>query len=168
MKVGFIGLGQMGAGIAPNLITAGHEVTVYNRSIEKTEPLVARGARAARVVADACRGEVVMTMLADDGALEQIVFDDGGVLATLPKGAVHVSLSTISVALCERLAATHVVAAQRFVAAPVFGRPQAAAAAQLYIVAAGAADALATCQPLFDAIGHARSRSAIRRRPPRW
>jgi 3-hydroxyisobutyrate dehydrogenase-like beta-hydroxyacid dehydrogenase len=153
MKVGFIGLGQMGAGIAANLITAGHEVTVYNRSIEKTEPLVARGARAARVVADACRGEVVMTMLADDGALEQIVFDDGGVLAILPKGAVHVSLSTISVALCERLAAAHAVAAQRFVAAPVFGRPQAAAAAQLYIVAAGAADALATSQPLFDAIG---------------
>ena len=153
MNLGFIGLGQMGAGIAANLITAGHEVTVYNRSIEKTEALVARGARAARVVADACRGEVVMTMLADDGTLEQIVFDDGGVLATLPKGAVHVSLSTISVALCERLAAAHAAAAQRFVAAPVFGRPQAAAAAQLYIVAAGAADALATCQPLFDAIG---------------
>jgi 3-hydroxyisobutyrate dehydrogenase-like beta-hydroxyacid dehydrogenase len=153
MKVGFVGLGQMGAGMAANLIAAAHEVTVYNRSIEKTEALVARGARAAKVVADACRGDVVMTMLADDGAVEQIVFGDGGVLATLTKGAVHVSLSTISVTLCERLAAAHASAGQRFVAAPVFGRPEAAAAAQLYVVAAGAADALATCQPLFDAIG---------------
>lgn len=153
MKIGFIGLGQMGSGIAANLLSGGHEVVVYNRSPEKAQLLVERGARAAAVVADACRGEAVMTMLADDGALEQVVFGAGGVLASLAKGAIHVSMSTISVALCERLATAHAAAGQRFVAAPVFGRPEAAAAGKLFVVAAGAADAVGACQPLFEAIG---------------
>ncbi len=153
MKVGFIGLGQMGSGMAASLLTAGHEVTVYNRTASRMQPLVERGARAATRVHDACLGDAVMTMLADDAALEHVVFGDGGVLASLPPTAVHVSLSTIGVALSERLAAAHAEARQRFVAAPVFGRPEAAAAAKLFVVVAGAADALATCAPLFDAIG---------------
>jgi 3-hydroxyisobutyrate dehydrogenase-like beta-hydroxyacid dehydrogenase len=153
VKTGFIGLGRMGAGMAANLVAAGHEVTVYNRSPAKAEALVSRGARAAHQIADACRGDAVVTMLADDAAVEGVVFGDGGVLASLSDRAIHVSSSTISVALSERLAAAHAAAGQRFLAAPVFGRPEVAAAAKLFIVAAGPADAIAACSPLFEAMG---------------
>ncbi len=153
MKVGFIGLGQMGSGVAANLIKAGHEVTVYNRTPAKAQALVAKGAHAATQVADACHGDVVISMLADDSAVEKIALSANGVVASLRENKIHISMSTISIALSERLAAAHAEAGQRYVAAPVFGRPEAAAAAKLFIVAAGAADALAICQPLFDAIG---------------
>ena len=153
MKVGFIGLGNMGFGMAANLIKAGHEVTVYNRTASKMKALVDQGAHPAAKVTDACRGEAVITMLADDGAVESIAFGDEGVTGGLGKGAIHISMSTISVALSERLAAAHAVAGQRFVAAPVFGRPEAAAAAKLFIVAAGAPDAVEACLPLFEALG---------------
>lgn len=153
MKVGFIGLGQMGTGMAANLIKAGHEVTVYNRTPSKAQALAEQGAQAAAQPADACRGDAVITMLADDTVLETFAFGDKGVVASLSKGAIHISMSTISVALSERLSKAHAEAGQRFVSAPVFGRPEAAAAAKLYIVAAGAPDAVAGCQPLFDAMG---------------
>ena len=104
-------------------------------------------------MADACGGDAVMTMLADDNAVERVVFGDGGVISSLPAGAIHISSSTISVALSERLAAAHAKAGQRFVAAPVFGRPDVAAAGQLFVVAAGAPDAVEAAAPLFDAIG---------------
>jgi 3-hydroxyisobutyrate dehydrogenase-like beta-hydroxyacid dehydrogenase len=103
--------------------------------------------------AEACGGEVVITMLADDLALESVVFGPGGVLASLSRDAIHVSCSTISVALSDRLASEHTKAGQKFVAAPVFGRPDAAEAAKLAVVAAGPADAVAQCKPIFDAIG---------------
>jgi 3-hydroxyisobutyrate dehydrogenase-like beta-hydroxyacid dehydrogenase len=153
MKVGFIGLGQMGAAMAANLVKAGHEVTVYNRTHAKAEPLAALGATVAGTIAEACRGEAVFTMLADDAALQTTVYGDDGVLARLAKGTVHISASTISIALSERLAADHAAAGQRFVAAPVFGRPQAAAARELFVVAAGAGEALDTVKPLLDAVG---------------
>src|SRR6058998_2928623 len=153
MKVGFIGLGHMGAGMAANLLRAGHEVTVYNRSASRARALVEQGAHAAARVADACRGDAVITMLADDGAVENVVFGEDGVIEALRKGAIHVSMSTISVALSERLAAAHANAGQRFVAAPVFGRPEAAAAGKLFIVAAGAPDVVDACRPLFEAMG---------------
>jgi 3-hydroxyisobutyrate dehydrogenase-like beta-hydroxyacid dehydrogenase len=153
MKVGFIGLGQMGTGMAASLLRAGHEVTVYNRTPGKAQGLVDQGARAAAEVADACRSDVVVTMLADDGAVEGVVVGKKGVIGSLRKGAIHVSMSTISVALSERLAATHANAGQRFVAAPVFGRPEMAAAAKLFIVAAGAPSAIDACLPLFEAMG---------------
>ena len=153
MKVGFIGLGRMGAGMAANLLRAGHEVTVYNRTLGKERALVEQGAHAAGRVADACRGEAVMTMLADDRAVEGVVFGDQGVIGSLGPGAIHLSMSTISVALSERLATAHAHARQRFVAAPVFGRPEAAAAAKLFIVAAGAPDAVTACSPLLEAMG---------------
>lgn len=153
MKVGFIGLGQMGTGMAANLVKAGHDVTVHNRSAAKAEPLLAQGANAAASVADACHGDVVMTMLANDAALDAVAFGDAGVVASLPAGALHVSCSTISVALATQLAAAHAEAGQRFVAAPVFGRPPAAAAAQLFVVAAGESGAIEMAKPLFDAIG---------------
>ena len=153
MRIGFIGLGQMGSGMAANLVRAGHEVIVYNRSAGKTEALVALGARAASTVAQACRADVVATMLSTDEAVEAVVFGAGGVLESLAGGAIHISSSTISVALSERLDATHAKAGQRFIAAPVFGRPEAAAAAKLFVVAAGAPDAITTAAPVFDAIG---------------
>src|SRR6476660_3405118 len=107
MKVGFIGLGRMGTGMAANLLRAGHEVTVYNRTPDRAQALVAQGARAATRVADACRGDAVITMLADDAAVEGVTFGPGGILESLPRGALHVSMSTIGVALAERLAAAH-------------------------------------------------------------
>ncbi len=152
MKIGFLGLGQMGSGIAANLLKAGHELTVYNRSAGKAEALVAQGAILAKTPAEACQGDVVFTMLADDNAAEALVFGENGILATLKKGAIHVSCSTISVKLSERLTEAHAKAGQRFIAAPVFGRPDAAAAAKLFITAAGEAQALQEVAPLFEVI----------------
>jgi 3-hydroxyisobutyrate dehydrogenase-like beta-hydroxyacid dehydrogenase len=142
----------MGAGMAANLVRAGNEVAVYNRSPEKAAPLVALGASAATKLADACRGDALITMLADDQAAESVAFGDDGVIRNLKAGAVHISMSTISVELSERLAAAHAKAGQRFVAAPVFGRPDAAAAAKLIIVAAGAIGAVDACKPVFEAL----------------
>ena len=153
MHTGFIGLGHMGAAMAANLLKAGHEVTVHNRSADTAAPLIALGATRAARLADASRGNAVMTMLADDHAVEGGVFGDGGILATLKPGAVHVSCSTISVALSRRLAKAHAAAGQLYVAAPVFGRPEAAAAAKLFVVAAGAPNAVAIVSPLLAAVG---------------
>jgi 3-hydroxyisobutyrate dehydrogenase-like beta-hydroxyacid dehydrogenase len=153
MNVGFIGLGRMGAGMATNLLKAGHEVTVYNRTPGKAEALVAQGARAAASIFEACQGHAVITMLANDDAVESVVLGDGGVLASLLAGAIHVSSSTISVALSEKLEKAHAKAGQRYIAAPVFGRPDVAAAGQLFIVAAGEKAAVETAAPLLDSIG---------------
>ncbi len=154
MKIGVIGLGQMGASMAANLVKAGHDVAVYNRTPSKAEPLVALGARAATGIADACRGaDAVLTMLANDAAVEGVVFQKGGIIDSLPARGIHVSSSTIGVALSDRLAQAHEKAGQRFVAAPVFGRPDVAAAGKLYVVAGGKADAVEAVTPLFDAVG---------------
>jgi 3-hydroxyisobutyrate dehydrogenase-like beta-hydroxyacid dehydrogenase len=153
MHVGFIGLGRMGAGMAANLLKAGHQVTVYNRTAARAEALVARGAKAVASISEACRGEAVITMLANDNAVESIVLGDGGILASLSAGAIHVSSSTISVALSDKLEKAHAKAGQRYIAAPVFGRPDIAAAGQLFVVAAGEKAAVETAAPLLDAIG---------------
>jgi 3-hydroxyisobutyrate dehydrogenase-like beta-hydroxyacid dehydrogenase len=153
MKIGFLGLGQMGRGMAGNLIEAGHQLTVYNRSAGKADTLVRLGATVAKTPAEASHGDAVITMLADDKALEAVAFGADGIIATLPKSAIHISSSTISVALSEKLTEAHAKAGQRFVAAPVFGRPDAAAAGKLFVAAAGAETALKDCAPLFDAIG---------------
>src|SRR5712664_4036081 len=107
MEVGLIGLGRMGAGVAKSLLRAGHHVTVYNRTRERAEALRRDGAAIASSVAEACRGDAVLTMLAVDAAVESVVFGDNGVLRSLPRGRVHISLSTISVALSERLTQEH-------------------------------------------------------------
>ena len=153
MEVGLIGLGRMGAGIAKSLLRAGHHLTVFNRTRQRAEALRAEGAMVAGSVAEACRGEAVLTMVADDAALETVVFDDGGILGSLPRGGIHVSLSTISVALSDRLTAEHAKAGQEYVAAPVFGRPEAAEAAKLAVVAAGPAASVERCKPLFEVMG---------------
>src|SRR6266480_409960 len=103
MRIGFIGLGHMGAGMAMNLLKAGHDVTVHNRTREKAQALVARGAHAAATVAEACRGDVVITMLSDDAAVEGVAFVSDGIVASLPRGAIHISMSTISVGLSDEL-----------------------------------------------------------------
>src|ERR1700733_4871591 len=137
MKTGFIGLGHMGVPMAANLVKAGHDVTVFNRSPGKAPALLQLGAREAARISDACNGEAVITMLAHDSALANVALAEGGLVGSLRKGAIHVSMSTISVAFSKELAQLHAAAGQRFVAAPVFGRPDMAAAAKLYIVAAG-------------------------------
>jgi len=152
MKIGFLGLGQMGAGMAANLAKAGHDVTVYNRSSGKADALLALGAAFAKTPAEACAGEAVFTMVADDKALEALSFGEHGIIAGLAKNAIHISASTISVALADKLTEAHAKAGQRFISAPVFGRPEAAAAAKLFVVAAGPAATLADCAPLFAAI----------------
>jgi 3-hydroxyisobutyrate dehydrogenase-like beta-hydroxyacid dehydrogenase len=153
MRVGFVGLGHMGAAMAGRLLQAGHEVTVYNRTPGKAQGLIDRGARLADRVADACQGEAVITMLADDGAVSGVVLGEGGVRQGLARGATHVSMSTISVALSEKLAAAHASAGQRFVAAPVFGRPDRAAAGELFVVAGGPPEVVDAVEPLFAAMG---------------
>jgi 3-hydroxyisobutyrate dehydrogenase-like beta-hydroxyacid dehydrogenase len=153
MKIGFIGLGRMGAAMAANLVKAGHDVSVFNRSPGKRRSLVELGAHEAADVAGTCGGDAVITMLADDGAASDIAFGPGGLIDNLPKAAIHLSMSTISVALSKRLTQAHARAGQRYVAAPVFGRPDAAAAAKLFIVAAGDAATIDVCQPLFRALG---------------
>jgi 3-hydroxyisobutyrate dehydrogenase-like beta-hydroxyacid dehydrogenase len=153
MKVGFIGLGQMGSAMAANLLKAGHDVTVFNRSPDKSRALLELGAHGATHLADACRGEAVLTMLADDRAVTELTLADGGILQSLPQGAVHISMSTISVELAKRLAQLHAEVGKRFISAPVFGRPDMAAAKKLFIVCAGDPAAIMACRPLLDAMG---------------
>lgn len=153
MDAALIGLGQMGTGIAKSLLRAGHRLRVYNRTAGRAEALVHDGALQASSIAEACREEIVMTMLADDAALEAVVFGPGGIAASLKPGAVHVSLSTISVAFSERLTTEHARLGQQYVAAPVFGRPDAAEAARLAVVAAGKPEAVQRCKPLLEAMG---------------
>ena len=156
MDVGFIGLGHMGQQMARNLLKSGHRLVVYNRTRGKAEALAAEGAQVADRPSDACRGDAVISMLADDAAVEDITFGRDGVLAALGPDTVDNSMSTISVPLSERLAAAHARANRAYVAAPVFGRPQAAAAAKLFIVAAGPAAAIARCETLFGAMSQRR------------
>ena len=153
MNIGFIGLGHMGSAMAANLVRAGHVVTVFNRNADKRQPLLDLGAREAGSIADACLPGAVITMLADDEALRQVTLGDGGILAQLRHGGTHISMSTVSVELTRHLGGAHEHERQRFVAAPVFGRPDMAAAGKLFILAAGQAETLRACQPLFDAMG---------------
>ena len=142
----------MGAGMARNLIKAGHEVTVYNRTPEKARALAGAGAKLATSVSEACQGDAVITMLANDEAAESLVLGQEGVVSSLLSGALHVSSSTISVALSRRLLQEHSQHGQRYIAAPVFGRPDVAAAAQLVVVAGGEKTAVEAARPLLEAI----------------
>ncbi|MET0398785.1 MAG: NAD(P)-dependent oxidoreductase [Longimicrobiaceae bacterium] len=154
MRVGFVGLGRMGLPMARNLARAGHEVAAYNRTRSRAGALVEAGGRAAETPADAADGaEVVVTMLADDAAVEAVTLGESGILGALRPGAVHLGMSTVGVALSRRLAEEHRRAGQGYVAAPVFGRPEAAEGAKLWVVAAGAPEAVDRCEPVFDAVG---------------
>ena len=153
MKTGFIGLGKMGAGMASRLCQAGYDLTVYNRSAERLQPLIAQGAKAATTIAEVCDADVVFTMLANDAALSEVALGPSGILEHLKPGAIHVSCSTVSVALSAQLAHAHGEKQQGFISAPVFGRPDAAAAGKLFMVAAGKQELIAKIQPLLDILG---------------
>jgi 3-hydroxyisobutyrate dehydrogenase-like beta-hydroxyacid dehydrogenase len=152
MKIGFIGLGSMGKGIAGRLVAAGHDVVVWNRSHAAVEALVADGAHAAANVSEAARCDVVHSMLADDAAIRAVLVD-GGALDAMTNGAVHVNHATISVAFAKELAARHRERGVGYVASPVFGRPDAAAAGKLHVLAAGNERDIARVRPLLEAIG---------------
>jgi 3-hydroxyisobutyrate dehydrogenase-like beta-hydroxyacid dehydrogenase len=153
MRIGFLGLGNMGRAMARNLIRAGHELIVYNRSRSAAEALAREGASIADYPAKAAGQEIVITMLADDHAVESVVFGAQGVLEGMQHDGLHISMSTISPDLSQRLSAAHQERGQHYVAAPVFGRPEAAAAAKLFIIAAGTKNALAKTKPVFEVLG---------------
>jgi len=152
MKIGFIGLGRMGHHVASNLLKAGHSVTVWNRSQEPVQALVAKGAGAARTPEDALKGDAVFSMLSNDAVMRELGLD-GPLLERAAKGLIHVNLATISTAFAKELAAAHHKCGLAYISAPVFGRPEMAEAAQLVLVAGGDAAALKTMQPVFDKIG---------------
>ena len=155
MNTGFVGLGKMGSGMAHNLLKAGNQVYVYNRSREKAEAFAKQnGGTVAASPAEAARkAEIVFSMLADDNALASVLFGDDGILAGLREGAVHVSSSTISTAFARKMAEEHAQRKQILVSSPVFGRPDAAEAKRLIVLAAGDRTAIERCRPLLDAIG---------------
>jgi 3-hydroxyisobutyrate dehydrogenase-like beta-hydroxyacid dehydrogenase len=152
MKVGFIGLGAMGSAMASNLIAAGHSVTVWNRSEAACAPLASLGAKVASTPDRAAQGDVLCSMLANDQAVRE-VFLEHALLDAMDRGMVHVNHATISVALAQELAQAHEERGLAYVAAPVFGRPDMAAAAKLNILAAGAPAAIEKVQPLLQAMG---------------
>jgi 3-hydroxyisobutyrate dehydrogenase-like beta-hydroxyacid dehydrogenase len=152
--IGVVGLGGMGRGIAGRLLDQGFRVRVWNRTASAADPLVARGAERASSPAEAAEpGGAVITMLANDAAVEAVVAGPGGFLARLGADGVHISMSTISVALARSLAERQAASGPAFVAAPVFGRPDAAAAGKLWILHSGAAAAKARVRPVLEAIG---------------
>jgi 3-hydroxyisobutyrate dehydrogenase-like beta-hydroxyacid dehydrogenase len=156
MKIGFIGLGRMGSGMARNLIKASHRVTVYNRSPERARAFAGGDAQVGNSPADAARNaDAVFTMLSDDQAVSEVVFGMAGIVSALDNGAAHISSSTISTALARRLTETHRERKQVYLSVPVFGRPEAAEAGKLIVVAAGEHAAVERYRPLFDAIGRA-------------
>jgi 3-hydroxyisobutyrate dehydrogenase-like beta-hydroxyacid dehydrogenase len=152
MKVGFIGLGAMGSAMASNLLAAGHTLTVWNRSTAATEPLASLGAKVARTADRAAQGEVLCSMLANDQAVREVILDSG-LLDAMDRGTVHVNHATISVALAKELADEHAKRELEYVAAPVFGRPDIAAAGKLNILAAGKPAAIEKVRPLLEAMG---------------
>ncbi len=152
MKVGFIGLGAMGSAMASNLLAAGHTVTVWNRSEAACEPLASLGAEVAKSAEGAALGEVLHSMLANDQAVREVILDSG-LLDAMGAGTVHVNHATISVALAQQLSEEHAKRGLDYVSAPVFGRPDMAAAAKLNIVAAGKASAIEKVRPLLEAMG---------------
>jgi 3-hydroxyisobutyrate dehydrogenase-like beta-hydroxyacid dehydrogenase len=158
MRVGFIGLGHMGRGMAASLLRAGHDITVYNRSPGKSADLESAGAKVAETVAQACKGDTVFTMLSNDDAVQDVTFGAGGIVDSLRPGATHISSSTISIELSDRLMLAHAEAGQRYAAATVLGRPNLAAEGQLFVVAAGADAAIDEIAPLLDAIGRQTTR----------
>jgi 3-hydroxyisobutyrate dehydrogenase-like beta-hydroxyacid dehydrogenase len=157
-EVGFVGLGRMGKAMAANLAFAGHRVIAYVRRPEQMDRLMALGLQPTTDFTSLFHCQVVVSMLPDDDAVRDVVFgreDLGsrGLASGLKPGAIHLSMSTISTAAASRLAGEHARGGQGYVAAPVFGNPDAAKARELFIVAAGARTDVARCQPLFDSLG---------------
>jgi 3-hydroxyisobutyrate dehydrogenase-like beta-hydroxyacid dehydrogenase len=152
MKIGFMGLGQMGRGMAGRLLDAGHELIVYNRNAAAAEPLRARGARVAAAPAELFEAGIVISMLADDAAVE-VMWIASGLIDRMPPDGLHLNMASVSLRMGRRLADLHRAAGSDYVSAPVFGRPPAAAQGKLDIVAGGASQARKRCEPIFTALG---------------
>jgi 3-hydroxyisobutyrate dehydrogenase-like beta-hydroxyacid dehydrogenase len=153
MKVGFIGTGRMGGAMVGRLLAAGHDIGVYNRTPEKAKPLAYAGAKIVSSIADAARyGDVTYTMLADDTALEDVVFRQG-LLDALPKGGIHVCAGTHGIPVIKKLKAAHAGKGQPMMCAPMMGRPELVSAGTAGVFASGPEGAMAKCRPLFDALG---------------
>lgn len=148
--LGFVGTGHMGLPMAGNLLKAGYPLSVYNRTAERLRPLVEAGATSAKKPGDTAQGGIVFTMLSDDAALETVVLDENGLLGRLGKGGVHVSMSTVAPATGRELARRHRAVDEYYLAAPVFGRPDAAAAARLAICLSGESKPKARLRPILD------------------
>jgi 3-hydroxyisobutyrate dehydrogenase-like beta-hydroxyacid dehydrogenase len=151
MKIGFIGLGQMGRGMATRLVEQGHQLEVWNRSAGPAEALRACGASVAATPAGVLDADVVITMLADDAAVDAVWIAQG-LIAKMPATAIHLNMASVSLRLAQRLRTLHDDAGTLYVSAPVFGRPGMASTGQLDIIAAGPRDALDRCTPLFEAM----------------
>jgi len=163
MRIAFLGLGQMGFAIAKLLINKQHEITIWNRTAAAAGPLVTLGAKLAATPAEAVKSaDVVFTMLFDDHAVEDVLFTHK-TLEAITAIAIHISLSTISVALANRLEAEHTARGQRFLSAPVFGRPGVAAEGKLWLVLGGPSDAIAEVKPLLE--GFSRGSTHVGERP---
>lgn len=165
MRIGFLGLGKMGAPMAYRLIAAGHELAVWNRTEGRTDPLAREGAVVAGTPAEAELGaDAVITMLFDDYAHEEVLYGPNGLMDALTPATLHISCSTISVALSERLTREHARRGIPFVAAPVFGRPNVAEAGKLWIVAAGSAENIERARPILEPLS--RGISVVGSEPP--
>ncbi|WP_395445614.1 NAD(P)-dependent oxidoreductase [Caulobacter sp. UC70_42] len=149
MNVGFVGLGAMGAAMVRNLLGKGVQVTVWNRSRGVVDELAAEGATPAASVDEAFAADIVLTMLAHDQAIREVLLDSGA-LAKVRKGVVHVNLATISTALAAELSTLHAELGLGYVASPVFGRPPVAQAGGLNVLAAGAPEAVAVAMPVLE------------------
>ena len=163
MKVGLIGLGRMGQGMGQRLLGGGHDLLVFNRTAGKAADLEKAGAKTASTVAGACKDrDIVISMVSDDAALNDVALGAGGIRQSMARGGIHVAMGTHSAAAIQTLAAAHAEAGQTLVAAPVLGRPDAAAAGQLVIVAGGPADAITRCEPAFQAMGRKTAEAGAR------
>ena len=152
MKIGFIGLGLMGRGMASRLLDCGYALVLWNRTPAAAETFAARSAVVATNPQETLSADIVISMLADDDAIES-VWITGDLVAQLPATSVHLNMASISPRIAARLNELHRTHGSSYVAAPVFGRPEFAARGELDIVAAGAPDALARCEPLFKVLG---------------
>ena len=154
LKIGFVGLGRMGQAMASRLLSAGHELLLYNRTPEKLLPLLAIGGHAAGSIAAVAQSTgLVLTMLTDDAALKAVATGTGGLIETLPHGGIHVAMGTHDVKVINALAVAHAEAGQILLAAPVLGRPEAVIAGRLGIIVSGEPAAVDRCMPLFSALG---------------
>jgi 3-hydroxyisobutyrate dehydrogenase-like beta-hydroxyacid dehydrogenase len=153
-KIGFVGLGAMGMPMASNLLAAGYHLVVYNRTAAKAEALIGKGAHRADRAGDVAHpGGVVVSMLADDASLEALVTGEDALAERLAPDGIHISMTTVSPAITRKLSAYHAARGSVMVAAPVFGRPNAAAAKQLRICVSGPLDAKSKVRPILDAMG---------------
>ncbi len=153
-KIGFIGLGNMGINMAKNLISEGYHLQVYNRTISKADELAKESITKCKTPAETADGvDIIITMLADDEVLKETVLSEDGILKKLPKNSLHISMSTISPNTSQLLAKHHSDAGSHYLAAPVFGRPEAAAAKKLWICISGNKQAKEIAKPVLECLG---------------